>query len=198
MGKYTVIAEVSQSILALLRNELSPELIKKYEQINLCNPSKPEDVKVGIHLYDIQENSDFVQRNMIQKSNNELQFPPQSLTLYYLITVYSTADRQSKAVDEQRILGRVMQILGDHPRLENEALVGSLQEAGETFEIIRENMPYEDKIKLWQFPNTPYQLSMVYKVQPVRLESTKTKPIKRVKDVSIELKGEDHEHKSSR
>ena len=144
--------------------------------------------------YDIQENSDFVQRNMIQKSNNELQFPPQSLTLYYLITVYSNADRNSKAVDEQRILGRVMQVLGDHPRLENEALVGSLQESGETFEIIRENIPYEEKIKLWQFPNIPYQLSMVYKVQPVRLESTKIKSVKRVKDVSIELKGGNHDH----
>lgn len=188
MAKYTVIAEVSQSILELLRRELSPEVIKKYEQIALCAPSKQEDVKVGIHLYDVQENSEFVSRNMIQKSIGELQFPPQSLTLFYLITVYSTADKYSKAIDEQRILGRVMQILGDHPRLEGSDLVGSLSENDESFEIVRENLKYEDKIKLWQFPNIPYQLSMVYKVQPVKLESTKIKTVKRVKEIDIDVR----------
>ena len=189
MGKYTIIAEVSQSILGVLRAGLSPEIIKKYEQIALCAPNKQEDVKVGIHLYDIQENSDFVQRTMIQTSSGDLQFPPQSLTLYYLITVYSSADKYSKAVDEQRIFGRVMQILSDHNKLEGEDLVGSLAESDETFEIIRENLKYEDKIKLWQYPNLPYQLSMVYKVQPIKLESTKMKSVKRVTEVSIEVDG---------
>ncbi len=191
MGKYTVIAEVSQSILNLLRKELSPEIIKKYEQIALCAPSKQEDVKVGIHLYDVQEYSEFAQRTMIQKSSGELQFPPQALTLHYIVTVYSSADRLSKAIDEQRIMGRVIQVLADHPRMEGEWLSGSLAEQDEVFEILRENMKYEDKIKLWQFPNTPYQLSMVYKVQPVKLESTRIKSVKRVREMDVELQPKD-------
>lgn len=187
MGQYSVIAEVSQSILELLRREMTPHIIKKYEQIALCAPSKQEDVKVGIHLYDVMENSDFVSRSMIQKDGGTLQFPPQSLTLYYLVTVYSSADKYSKAIDEQRLLGKVMQVLGDHNRLEGDQLIGSLQEQQEGFEIIRENLKYEDKIKLWQFPNIPYQLSMVYKVQPVRLESNRIKQVSRVKQVDIGL-----------
>lgn len=187
MGKYTVIAEVSQAILNLLRTEMSPEMIKKYEQIALCTPSKQEDVKVGLHLYDIQEYGEFAQRTMIQKSTGELQFPPQALTLYYLVTVYSSADRLSKAIDEQRIMGKVMQVLADNPRIEGQWLSGSLAEAEEGFEILRENMKYEDKIKLWQFPNVPYQLSMVYKVQPVKLESTRIKQVKRVREMEVSL-----------
>lgn len=187
MGKYTVIAEVSQAILSLLRTEMSPEIIKKYEQIALCAPSKQEDVKVGIHLYDIQEYGEFAQRTMIQKSSGELQFPPQALTLFYLVTVYSSADRLSKAIDEQRIMGKVMQVLADNPRIEGQWLNGSLAESEESFEILRDNMKYEDKIKLWQFPNIPYQLSMVYKVQPVKLESTRIKSVKRVQEMDISL-----------
>lgn len=187
MGEYSVIAEVSQSLLQLLRKEMTPELIKKYEQIALCPPSKQEDVKVGIHLYDVMENSDFVSRNMIQKSSGELQFPPQSLTLYYLVTVYSASDKSSKAIDEQRLLGRVMQVFSDHNRLEGEELVGSLRDQNEGFEIIRENLKYEDKMKIWQFPNVPYQLSLVYKVQPVRLEATRIKQVSRVRQVDVTL-----------
>lgn len=190
MAKYTVISEVSQSLLNLLREALTPEMIKKNEQVSLCAPSKQEDVKVGIHLYDIQENGDFISRNMIPRGDGALQFPPQSLTLFYMITVYSNADKYSKAIDEQRIMGRVLQVLGDNPRLEGERLVGSLREYEEGFEIVRENLKYEDKVKLWQFPNIPYQLSMVYKIQPVRLESTRIKSVTRVTqaDISIERK----------
>lgn len=187
MAKYTVISEVSQSIIQLLRNALTPEMIKKTEQIALSAPSLQNDIKVGVHLYDIQENGDFIQRTMTPKGTGELQFPPQSLTLFYMITVYSSADKYAKAIDEQRILGKVIQILADHPRLEGQDLVGSLQDSDESFEIVRENLKFEDKIKLWQFPNVPYQLTMVYKVQPVKLESLRVKTISRVKDVSVEL-----------
>jgi hypothetical protein len=187
MAQYTAVAEVSQSIIGLLREALSPTLIKKYEQINLCSPSQREDVKIGLFLYDIQENTEFVTRTMIQSSEDKLQFPPQSLTLYYLLTVYSGADRQSKAIDEQRILGKVMQVLNDHPRFEGEDLKGSLAAFDEAFEVLRVPMTLEDKMKLWQFPNVPYQLSMVYKVQPVFIESTRTKTVKRVTDVQMDI-----------
>lgn len=189
MAKYTVISEVSLSIIQLLKDALSPEMIKKAEQIALCAPSLQNDVKVGVHLYDIQENGDFVQRTMIPKGTGELQFPPQSLTLYYMITVYSGAEKYAKAVDEQRIMGKVIQVLGDHPRLEGEDLIGSLKESGESFEVVRENLKFEDKIKLWQFPNVPYQLTMVYKVQPVKLESLRIKSITRVASVDIGIEG---------
>ena len=188
MGQYTAIAEVSQSIIKLLRKELFPDIIKKYEQIALSSPSNSGDVKVGLHLYEIKENSDFIQRNMISAGENILKFPPQSLTLFYLLTVYSNADKNSKAIDEQRILGKVMQILNDHPVFEKDDLLGSIGDEDESFEIIRENLSFEDKVKLWQFPNIPYQLSMVYKVQPVMIESTRIKEVKRVKDVSINIR----------
>lgn len=187
MAQYTVIAEVSQSILKLLREALSPELIKKYEQIALCSPSQKEDAKVGLYLFDIQEFGEIAPRQMVQHSEDKLMYPPQSLTLYYLLTVYSGAERQAKAIDEHRILGRVIQLLNDHPRFEGGDLVGSLYESEEAFEMIRVPMTYEDKMKLWQFPNVPYQLSMVYKVQPVWMASTRTRSIKRVTDVEMDL-----------
>jgi hypothetical protein len=142
MAQYTAVAEVSQSIIGLLREALSPTLIKKYEQINLCSPSQREDVKIGLFLYDIQENTEFVTRTMV---------------------------------------------LNDHPRFEGEDLKGSLAAFDEAFEVLRVPMTLEDKMKLWQFPNVPYQLSMVYKVQPVFIESTRTKTVKRVTDVQMDI-----------
>ncbi|MNR54702.1 hypothetical protein D3C85_1749350 [compost metagenome] len=52
-------------------------------------------------------------------------------------------------------------------------------------------MEAEDLMKLWQFGDLPYKLSVVYQVGPVMLDSTKVKPVTRVVERRIVLEEKD-------
>lgn len=189
MGRYTVISEVTESIINILRQDLVPEPIRKKDLIAACSPGDKADIKIGLHLYDVQENGDFVNRNRIQRSSNQIQYPPMSLTLYYMLTAYSNADPRDRGIDSQRALGRCIQSLYDQAILTPNMLVGSLADYTESIEISRHNMTFEEKQRIWHFPNIPYQLSVFYKVAPVFVESTRVKSVKPVTDVDVTLKG---------
>ncbi|QZY54461.1 DUF4255 domain-containing protein [Crassaminicella profunda] len=189
MGSYTAIADVGSSIIKLLREHMTPEPIQKKDMIGLCSPVDRGDYKLGLYLYDIQENGDFRPMAMKNIGMDKQKYPPLSVTLYYMLTAYSNADIKSKAIDEHRMMGRAMQILYDNATLDSSKLVGTLGNNNETVEIVLNNMKHEEKIRLWNFPNQPYRLSMFYKVAPVYIESTRIKQIKRVLDVDITLQG---------
>ncbi len=189
MGRYTVISEITQSIINLLQEDLVPEPIRKKDLIGACSPGDKADIKIGLHLYDVQENGEFVSRNRIQRSSDQIQYPPMSLTLFYMLTAYSNADPRERGIDAQRALGRCIQSLYDNAILSPDRLIGSLSDYNESIEISRHNMTFEEKQRIWHFPNTPYQLSVFYKVAPVYVESLRVKTVKPVTDIDITLKG---------
>ena len=80
-----------------------------------------------------------------------------------------------------------MQTLYDNAILEPDKLVGSLSDYNEKIEISRHNMTFEEKQRIWHFPNVPYQLSVFYKVAPVFVESTRIKTVKPVTDINISI-----------
>lgn len=189
MGRYTVISEITESIINLLREDLVPEPIRKKDLIGACSPGDKADIKIGLHLYDVQENGEFVNRNRIQRASDQVQYPPMSLTLYYMLTAYSNADPRERGIDAQRALGRCIQSLYDKAILTPDMLIGSLSDYNESIEISRHNMTFEEKQRIWHFPNIPYQLSVFYKVAPVYVESTRVKTVKPVSDIEITMKG---------
>ena len=48
MGLYTAFAEVSASIVSLLRDTVSPEPLTKPEQIGICSPKERGNYTVGV------------------------------------------------------------------------------------------------------------------------------------------------------
>ena len=56
MGSYTIIADVSRSIVEMLRKTMIPEPIQKEEEIGLCSPNDRGNHILGIYLYDLDEN----------------------------------------------------------------------------------------------------------------------------------------------
>ncbi|MOA18651.1 hypothetical protein D3C78_1389850 [compost metagenome] len=84
-----------------------------------------------------------------------------------------------------------MQVLYDHSVLRNPYLEGALAESGDTVRMSLASMEAEDLMKLWQFGDLPYKLSVVYQVGPVMLDSTKVKPVTRVVERRIVLEEKD-------
>ena len=98
-----------------------------------------------------------------------------------------TIDLITRAVDEQRILGKAIQVLNENSQIEKEYLMGTLKENEETVSLSMINMSLEEKVRIWSLFNQPYRISAFYKVGPIFLESDKIKTFKRVQTVDISV-----------
>ncbi|MGI6778028.1 MAG: DUF4255 domain-containing protein [Acetivibrionales bacterium] len=187
MGEYTVITDVGTSLIRLLQKNMIPEPIDKPEMIGLCSPNDPGDFQLTLYLYHIEENGDYRQNSMINENVNRLRYPPLSLKLYYLLTSHSKTGVYSRNADESMILGRAIQILHDNAVITPENLEGTLRDSGEGIQITFNKLTYEELQRIWAFPNIPYKLSVGYIVEPVLLNSRKTREVKRVTEADFSL-----------
>lgn len=188
MGDYTIVSEISNAFVKLLQTYLVPEVIQNPEEIALCSPSDKGDAALGIFLYDIKENDDFRVNEMISSGVNLQKYPSLYLDLYYMITSYSTSDIKYRSVEEQRTIGKVIQILNDHSAIEEHILDALNIVSNLDIQVEMLRLDTEEKIKLWSTPNQPYKLSVFYKISPVELESLKEKRISRVVDMDFTVK----------
>ncbi|WP_341878094.1 DUF4255 domain-containing protein [Defluviitalea saccharophila] len=189
MAGYTVIADISNKIVNLLRENMTPEPIEKAEKIGIYPPYEKGDFSLGIHLYNIEENGEYRPVNMMNIGTNRQKYPPLSLTLYYMITAYSKAEVQSRALDEQKMIGRVMQVLYDNPIIDLGGTNISPEGTNEPVRISLNPLEYEMKLKTWNAPDKAYHLSAFYRVSPIFIESNRMKTIKRVSDLDIKIRG---------
>ena len=185
MADYSVIADIGLSLVKVLRNTLVPELIAHPDGVGLANPMDRGDMNLTVYLYDIKENTE-VRNNEMVDLGDRMRYPPVALDLYYIITAHSSSDVLTRGIDEQRILGRTIQLLHDHPQLKEEDLEGALAGSSSSYRISKEVVTLETLISL--FPNQPYKLSLAYKIGPVLLDSTRTKTVSRVTERQLKLK----------
>ncbi|UUZ86868.1 DUF4255 domain-containing protein [Paenibacillus sp. P26] len=180
-----MIADVGHTLVKLLREHLTPVLLSQPESIGLASPTDKGDFQLTLFLYSIQENADNRRTEMIGRGTNTLQFPPMALNLYYLITCHSASEISTRSLDEQRIMGKVMQVFHDHAVLRGADLQGSLAGSDEEIRIMPHPISMETAVSL--FSDTPYKLSLGYMAGPVYLDSTRTKQTKRVADAHFQL-----------
>lgn len=184
MAGYSILSDVGNGIVRLLRHWLVPDIILNSEAIGLCSPEDKGDLALGIYLYDVRESEEMMGMEKRLVTADTKRAPSQYLNLYYMITAYSASDIKFRASEEQRILGRVIQVLWDHRVLGDEYL----SEGAEPVRIEMLRLDHEEKMKMWNMPNLPYKLSLYYKVYPVEIESQKVKKIQRVADVDFTFK----------
>lgn len=189
MGDYTVIADVGQSLVKLLRENLTPEPIPQPEYIGLGSPADKTDLRLSLFLYNIRESGEVRRNEMLGRGTERLQYPPLAIELYYLMTAYSQAEQLSRALDESRIIGRAMQVLYDNSILRGSQLVGTLAEHNQEIRIVLDNIPVDILMRLWNFPNIPYKLSVGYVVGPVLIDSRRIRTTKRVREAHINVGG---------
>ena len=192
--RHTAIAEAGNTLVEFLRTHMVPETIMNPDHIGLCSPADKGDLALGICLYDIRECEEIRSHTMIMLDPSNQKYPPSFLNLYYMFTAYSNGDIKYRAEEEQRILGRTIQILCDHAIFEH-MVQGSGTPDGETVPTIEiQNLTMEEKMRIWSVPNTAYKTSLFYKLGPVEIESERTKGAQRVVDAAFAVE----EHKGRR
>ncbi|MGG1513797.1 DUF4255 domain-containing protein [Paenibacillus oryzisoli] len=189
IGNYSVIADVSTSLIKLLRENMTPDPIPQPEMIGLASPVDKGDFYLSLFLFNVRESGANRQTHMVSRGTDQIQFPPMVVDLSYLLTVQSPAELQSRALDEHRILGRAMQVLYDNSILRGSQTVGTLAEQDEEVRIVMEPFKGESLTNMWNFADTPYRLSVSYTVGPVYIDSTRIKTTKRVTETDFRVEG---------
>ncbi|MBR0120084.1 MAG: DUF4255 domain-containing protein [Eubacterium sp.] len=179
---FSMITEVGEQLVEVLRDALVPDVIAHTGSIGLCSPDDHGDYTLGIYLYDINPDDDVPSSGMVNTGLDTQSFPSTFLTLDYMITAYSSSDLKFRAGEEQKILGRVVQALGDK-RILPFAVLGIGSSANAKIEMLK--LEREEKMRMWTFPETPYKLSLFYRVHPVEITSTRVNSIVRVRDINM-------------
>lgn len=192
MASYEVIADVSRTLLELLRANLIPEPLNKAELIGLCTPVEPGNFTLGINVYEVEEKKNMGGQGKINLKPGLQQDPPTPLMLYYMLTAYCKTELANRAVDEQRIIGKTLQVFSDHGKLTGERLQGSLKTNNSQLVVSRLNLTLDEKVKVWSLYNQPYRLSLYYAVGPVYLDSAVIRETIPVTEFQVEMKGKKH------
>ena len=185
MGKYTIIADTGRRLVEMLQEALIPELLQNVSEIGLRSPDDKGDVSLGVFLYDIRPCEEVFQKSRVV-TRERVSKPPIFLSLYYMITAYSKSDSAYKLMQEELILGRVIQYLYDHPVISLDA-VDPYMTSGTELHIQMLNPDTDERSKLWSFPNMGNRLSLFYKVSPVAIDSMIGRDIARVKEVEVQV-----------
>jgi hypothetical protein len=107
--------------------------------------------------------------------------PPLPLTLHYLVTPYVRDDQQDSTYLSERLLGRAMSILHDHPVLgpaEIEAALpgNDLHRQVERVRVVPETLSAEELSKLWACFQAKFRVSACYQVAAVLIDSVRPTP----------------------
>lgn len=185
----SAVYSISSALVKLLRQGLVPDFVHDRGEIQLCSPREPGNAVVGIYLYDMEENRENQISGMIG-AGDSLYYPPAILRLHFMVTAYFQGDLRYRSEEEQRILGRVLQIFHDNPILESDGKGRIFQGQSRQMALEYENINMEEKNRIWSYLGTPGQLSLYYSVYPVILESLIRQPVTKVEEVLVQTRQE--------
>lgn len=172
MADYTIISDVSAYIVRTLREKMCPEPIPSPNNIEISSPADQDvDYIIGLYLYDVREESDITQRPLMQRGQVQLQKPPRPYGLYYMVFINGSSQMGLKAPDIQKIIGRVAQIVNDNSSVLPNQLQNWLDTQEPPIVLSQAKISLEEKVRVWQAINKPYQISLFYKAAPVFLSS---------------------------
>lgn len=187
MADYTIITDVGTGLIRLLRDNMVPDIIQNADTIGLCSPADKGDYMLGLYLYDIRESEDVFDTGMRSSGQDRQRYPSVYLNLFYMLTAYSVSDIKFRAAEEQRIIGKAIQVMADHPVLDA-SFFGNEKSAGRyPIRIELQQLDNDERMKIWNMPNVPYKLSMYYKVFPVEIESARIRKVQRVQRVDMDF-----------
>ncbi len=186
MAKYSIISDIGKGLVNMLRDKLVPEPIDKPEYIGMCEPKNRGGYVVGIHPYDIQENRDGKAQEAFTLADGSIQAPPARIEVYFMISVCSKADIETKAIDEARIIGKVIQVMNDNPNIPQSYMPPSTEYPRELIPVSMLPLEVEEKVKIWTLFGESYKISSFYVAGPIAIESENIqKPDKRVKSFML-------------
>jgi uncharacterized protein DUF4255 len=167
-----VIAAVSETLQTVLTEALSilrPEPPPVAEVHDLQGTISTNPARLTLFLFEVGEDPSARNRPRVRGStppNVTLQKPPVALLLRYLLTPWG-GDR----LTEHRLLGRVVQVLYDHPILSGTDLRGNLTGTDQALKITQSPLTLDERARVWFAVQRPYRLSVSYEVRVVNLDA---------------------------
>lgn len=186
MADYTALVEAGSALVELLRNNLTPEPIGNRELIALCSPHESENNQLTLYLYQVEEDTQGAQSGYYQVSREVERIRPTRYNLRFLVTAHSKAPAQLKEADQYRMVGAALQVLRDHPVIDQQYLTGSLAEQNARIHVVLEKTTQDQLLKIWNNTSTAYKLSFVVLLTGVEIDSKRERRFTRVTDVSID------------
>ncbi|MCR5503812.1 MAG: DUF4255 domain-containing protein [Lachnospiraceae bacterium] len=188
MADYPIIADVSAYIVRTLREKMCPEPIPSPNNIEISSPASQDvDYIVGLYLYDIREDVEVTQPNYITHGRVQIQRPPRPYALYYMVFINGGSQMGLKDPDIQKIIGKVAQIVNDNSAVNPVTLQSWLTVEEPPIILSQAKISLEEKVRVWQAINKPYQVSLFYRAAPVFLSSAEVIDTPRVVDASFSL-----------
>ncbi len=172
MADYTIIADVSSYIVKTLREKMCPEPVPSPNNIEISSPAAQDvDYIVGLYLYEIKEEMQVSRPPVVERGRIQLVQPPRPYSLYYMVFINGSSQMGLKAPDIQKIIGRIAQIVNDNSSVYPQQLQPWLDEGEPPIVLSQAKMTLEEKVRVWQAINKPYEISLFYKAAPVFLSS---------------------------
>lgn len=165
MSQYTAIRAVSESLQQMLEQYITDPGVS----IELKTPREMHaDLNTGISvwMYRITRNEHVLNHPAERIGVNQVRRQPLPVNLHYLVT-----PMMSDPLDEQELLGRVLQVFNDHPVLSGADLAGALAGSLSEFRISLETPTLEELTRVWEALQESYQASVSYQVQVVLIDS---------------------------
>ncbi len=188
MADYPIISDVSAFIVKTLREKMCPEPIPSPNNIEVSSPlSQDVDYLVGLYLYDIKEDVEVTSPRYIQRGRAQIMKPPRPYALYYMVFINGSGQMGLKDSDMQKIIGKIAQIVNDNSSVSPNELQSWLDTQEPPIVLSQAKISLEEKVRVWQAINKPYQMSLFYKAAPVYLSSAETIDTPRVSDASFEI-----------
>ena len=172
MADYTIISDVSAYIVKMLREKMCPEPVPSPNNIEISSPTSQDvDYIIGLYLYDVREESITIQTPRVSAGGTKLTKPPVPYSLYYMVFINGSSQMGLKAPDIQKIIGRVAQIVSDNNYVYPHQLQPWLDATEPPIVLSQAKMQLEEKVRVWQAINKPYEISLFYKAAPVYVSS---------------------------
>lgn len=180
MAAYTAIAEVSQTLLELLGQEVASRediVSLDAESIALVDPddvSVDDQTRLSLSLYHLEENASMKNSQPRQPTDpNITEGSPLGIDLYYLLTAHpgGSDESTSQTLEQQRVLGLALQTFQDNAILDDEQLPNGLEADGPlTISLVNQSLG--ERTNRWSTaPETAFQPSVLYHVSPVVIDS---------------------------
>lgn len=193
MGDHEAISDVGETLVALLRDRMTD--LVDVDQIALASPVDDDlknKVRLTVFLYAIEGSSHHGPADRSMETHDPPRREPLRVDLRYLVTAHPTTGdggttTTGKTLEEQRVLGRAMQVLQDNAIVSGSDLRGSLAAGNERLQLSVLPETTDTVVNVWNtFQNEPFRPSVAYLVTPVAIESRREAPVERVEEFQVE------------
>jgi len=170
MSDYSAISAVSTTLRDLLNKNITLSTgVLSGIGIDLRSPRELKEAGldgVSVWLYKVSRMSEMLNEPPERRSANQMQRTPLPVELHYLVTPVL-----QDPLTRHTVLGRVLQVFHDNAILRGGDLQGVLAGTSEQIRLNLEALTLEQLSLVWEALSEPYQISVTYLVQVVKIDS---------------------------